>query len=139
MWVETSLPHAVGVIDRFHVIKAPNDRVDKARRRIMAMVDEKIAKKIKDNRYVFLKNREKPTPKEERELRQASKIKERSVLSEVHLFKERMRSIYGGARTHHDAAPLFDEWIRVAQASDIPELKSAAKTFSRNRDGILTY
>ena len=139
LWAETFLPNAVRIIDRFHVIKALNDRVDKARRRVMAMVDEKTARKIKGNRYVFLKNREQLTPKEERKLRQATKIKECSILAEVHLYKERMRSIYNGAKNYFDASLLLDEWIRDASTSDISELKSAAKTFLRNRDGILAY
>lgn len=138
-WAAGFLPEATIVIDRFHVMKALNDRVDKARRKVMAMVDEKTAKKIKGNRYVFLKNRDKLTPKEERKLERAGKIKECSTLMEVHLFKERMRSIYTNAKTHADAAPLFDEWISDAEASEVPELKSAAKTFRRNRDGILAY
>ena len=138
-WAAGFLPKATIVIDRFHVMKALNDRVDKARRKVMAMVDEKTAKKIKGNRYVFLKNRDKLTPKEERKLERAGKIKECSTLMEVHLFKERMRSIYTNATTHADAAPLFDEWISDAEASEVPELKSAAKTFKRNRDGILAY
>lgn len=136
---ETYLPNASRVIDRFHVTKALTGRVDKARRKAMAAVDEKAAKKIKGNRYVFLKNRENLTPNEERKLLQASEIKECSVLSEVYLFKERMRSIYREAKTYLDAAPLFDEWIRDAQSSNISELRSAAKTFIRNRDGILAY
>lgn len=139
LWAATFLPDATRIIDRFHVIKALNDRVDKARRRVMAMVDEKTAKKIKGNRYVFLKNRETLAPKEERKLLQATKIKECSILAEVHLYKERMRSIYSGAKTYFDAAPLFDEWIRDASASDVAELKSAARTFLKNRDGILAY
>lgn len=138
-WAAGFLPEATIVIDRFHVMKALNDRVDKARRKVMAMVDEKTAKKIKGNRYVFLKNRDKLTPKEERKLERAGKIKECSTLMEVHLFKERMRSIYTNAKTYADAAPLFDEWISDAEASEVPELKSAAKTFKRNRDGILAY
>ena len=138
-WAAGFLPEATIVIDRFHVMKALNDRVDKARRKVMAMVDEKTAKKIKGNRYVFLKNRDKLTPKEERKLERAGKNKECSTLMEVHLFKERMRSIYTNAKTHADAAPLFDEWISDAEASEVPELKSAAKTFRRNRDGILAY
>lgn len=108
-WAAEFLPDATVVIDRFHVIKALNDRVDKARRKVMAMVDEKTAKKIKGNRFVFLKNRENLTPKEERKLEQAVKIKECSTLAEVHLFKERMRGIYANAKTYLDAAPLFDE------------------------------
>ncbi len=138
-WAEEFLPDATIIIDRFHVIKALNDRVDKARRRVMAMVDDKTAKKIKGNRYVFLKNREMLTPKEEKKLERAIKIKECAALAEVHLFKERMRSTYANANTLVDAAPLFDGWIEDAKASDVPELKSAAKTFERNRDGILAY
>ena len=139
LWAETFLPNATRVIDRFHIIKALNDRVDKARRRVMAMADEKTAKKIKGNRYVFLKNREDLTLKEEKKLQQATRIKECAILSEVHLYKERMRGIYNGAKTYLDASLLFDEWIRDAQASDVSELRSAAKTFLRNRDGILAY
>ena len=138
-WAEEFLPDATIIIDRFHVIKALNDRVDKARRRVMAMVDDKTAKKIKGNRYVFLKNREMLTPKEEKKLERAIKIKECAALAEVHLFKERMRSIYANAKTLVDATPIFDGWIEDAKASDVPELKSAAKTFERNRDGILAY
>lgn len=138
-WAAEFLPDATAVIDRFHVIKALNDRVDKARRKVMAMVDEKTAKKIKGNRFVFLKNRENLTPKEERKLEQAVKIKECSTLAEVHLFKERMRGIYANAKTYLDAAPLLDEWIRDAVSNDIPELRSAARTFLRNRDGILAF
>ena len=138
-WAEEFLPDATIIIDRFHVIKALNDRVDKARRRVMAMVDDKTAKKIKGNRYVFLKNQEMLTPKEEKKLERAIKIKECAALAEVHLFKERMRSIYANAKTLAGAMPLFDGWIEDAKASDVPELKSAAKTFERNREGILAY
>ena len=138
-WAAEFLPNATIVIDRFHVMKALNDRVDKARRKVMAMVDEKTAKKIKGNRYVFLKNRDKLTPKEEKKLESAEKIRECSTLMEVHLFKERMRSIYTNAKTYADAAPLFDEWISDTEASEVSELKSAAKTFKRNRNGILAY
>lgn len=138
-WAEEFLPDATIIIDRFHVIKALNDRVDKARRRVMAMVDDKTAKKIKGNRYVFLKNQEMLTPKEEKKLERAIKIKECAALAEVHLFKERMRSIYANAKTLADAMPLFDGWIEDAKSSDVPELKSAAKTFERNREGILAY
>lgn len=49
-WAADFLPNATIVIDRFHVIKALNDRLDKARRKVMAMVDEKTAKQIKGNR-----------------------------------------------------------------------------------------
>ncbi len=88
---------------------------------------------------MFLKSREKLTLKEEKKLECAIKIKECVALAEVHLFKEIMRSIYANAKTIVDSAPLFDGWIEDAAASSVPELKSAAKTFARNRDGILAY
>ena len=102
-WAAEFLPGATIVIDRFHVIKALNDRVDKARRRVMAMVDEATAKKIKGNRYVFLKNSEDLKPMEKRKLAAAAKIRECHDLAETHLFKERMRAIYDGAKTVADA------------------------------------
>lgn len=138
-WAAAFLPSATVVVDRFHVIKALNDRVDKARRRVMAMVDEKTAKRIKGNRYLFLKNRESLTARESRKLESAIKNEECAALAEVHLFKERMRGIYANAKTHADAAPLFDEWVSDAEASAVPELRSAARTFAKNRDGILAF
>lgn len=138
-WSAAFLPSATVVVDRFHVVKALNDRVDKARRKVMAMVDEKTAKRIKGNRYLFLKNRESLTARESRKLESAVKIEECATLAEVHLFKERMRGIYANAKTYAAAAPLFDEWVRDAEASDVPELKSAARTFAKNRDGILAF
>jgi transposase len=138
-WAAEFLPAATVVIDRFHVIKALNDRVDKARRKVMAMVDEKTAKKIKGSRHLFLRNRESLSPKESRKLERAVRIEECATLAEVHLFKERMRGIYANAKTLAAAAPLFDEWVRDAEASDVAELKSAARTFAKNRDGILAF
>lgn len=138
-WAADFLPKASVVIDRFHVAKALNDRVDKARRKVMAMVDEKTAKRIKGARYAFLKNRESLTPKESRKLERAVKVKECATLAEVHLFKERMRGIYSSAKTRAAAATLLDEWIGDAEASGVAELKSAAKTFAKNRDGILAF
>lgn len=81
-WSAAFLPSATVVVDRFHVVKALNDRVDKARRKVMAMVDEKTAKRIKGNRYLFLKNRESLTARESRKLESAVKVEECATLAE---------------------------------------------------------
>ena len=138
-WTASALPGATVVIDRFHVVKAMNDRVDRARRRVMARVGTETAKRLKGNRYLFLRNREDLSQKEEGRLAKALEIGECAVLAEVHLYKERLRSLYATAATLAEAAPLFDGWLRGAAASGIPELESAAKTFSRHRDGILAW
>ena len=80
-WAEEFLSDTTTIIDHFHIIKAMNDRVDKARRRVMAMFDNKTAKKTKGNRYVFLKNCEKLSPKEEKKLERAIKITECAALA----------------------------------------------------------
>ena len=138
-WTASALPGATVVVDRFHVVKAMNDRVDRARRRVMARVGTETAKRLKGNRYLFLRNREDLSQKEEGRLAKALEIGECAVLAEVHLYKERLRSLYATAATLAEAAPLFDGWLRGAAASGIPELESAAKTFSRHRDGILAW
>ena len=43
-WTASALPGATVVVDRFHVVKAMNDRVDRARRRVMARVGAETAK-----------------------------------------------------------------------------------------------
>ena len=138
-WAAAELPNAVAVIDHFHVIKAMNERVDKARRRVMARVDGETAKRIKGHRFLFLRNREDLSPKEAGRLAKALEIGECAALAEVHLFKERLRSLYANAGTLAEAEPLFDEWLRDAASSGVPELASAARTFSVHRDGILAY
>ena len=62
-----------------------------------------------------------------------------TLCSSSHLFKERLRSLYANAGTLAEAEPLFDEWLRDAASSGVPELASAARTFSVHRDGILAY
>ena len=138
-WAAAELPDAVAVVDHFHVIKAMNDRVDKARRRVMARVDGETAKRLKGNRFLFLRNREDLDAKDAGRLSKALEIAECAALAEVHLFKERLRSLYATARSLAEARLLFDEWLRDASASGVPELASAAKTFSAHRDGILAY
>ena len=139
LWVAAELPNALAVIDHFHVIKALNDRVDRARRRVMGMVDEKTAKRIKGNRYLFLRNQDDLSARESARLVRAMEVKECSELAEMHLYKERMRAIYAKASNLYEARPMIDEWLRDAAASDVAELRSAARTFARNREGILAY
>jgi len=138
-WAAANIPNAIAVVDHFHVIKSLNDRVDKARRRVMGMVDERTAKRIKGNRHLFLRNKESLNAKESSRLARAMELEECSDLATIHLFKERMRSLYQSAKHLLDAQLLFDEWIRDAMDSGVSELKSAAKTFLRNREGILGY
>ena len=138
-WASDTLPDATVVIDRFHVVKAMNDRVDKARRRVVARVSAETAQRLKGHRYLFLRNREDLSRKEESRLAKALEPPECAVLAEVHLYKERLRSLYASAATLAEAAPLFDEWLRGAAASGVPELEGAAKTFTRHRDGILVW
>lgn len=138
-WAAAELPSAVAVVDHFHVIKAMNDRVDAARRKVMARVNGETAKRLRGKRYLFLRNREDLSGKEEERLSRAMKMPECAALAEVHLFKERLRSLYANARSLAEAAPFFDEWLREAADSGIPELRSAAKVFASHRDGILAW
>jgi transposase len=55
------------------------------------------------------------------------------------IMKERLRNIYKLAENHLDAGLMLDDWLWDAEASGIQELKSVAKTFRRNKEGILAY
>ena len=55
------------------------------------------------------------------------------------MFKEALRSIYLKAKTSYHARIAFHRWCRLAEETEIPELKSMAKTIREKLDGIVGY
>jgi transposase len=136
-WVARVLTKAEVVFDHFHLIKLMNDRIDNIRRRTMSTLDDETKKQLKRKRYFFLRNEEDLNPEDADTLK---KIKETfDELGTAHAMKEKLRSIYRTASNAYDARLLLNGWIKAAETSEIPELKSMAKTVNSHLDGILGY
>ncbi|MDD2660675.1 MAG: ISL3 family transposase [Methylococcales bacterium] len=55
--VAAVLPHAVVVIDKFHVVKMANEAVEKGRKDLRSKLDKELIKRLKKDRYLMLKRR----------------------------------------------------------------------------------
>jgi transposase len=136
-WFAKYFPKVKIVFDHFHVIKLMNEKVDKVRRRVVSKMGEVQKKQLKGLRFVFLKNYE--------HLEEDGKSILRNMrgdyqdLGDVYMFKEGLRQIYQKAKTSYHARRAFARWCKAADKTDIPELKTMAKTIRSKIDGIVTY
>ena len=136
-WIAENFPQVHIVFDHFHVIKLMNDKLDMIRKRITAKMDEVQRKQLKGLRFIFLKNNE--------DLPEDAKLILKNMrgvfqdLGDAYMFKEALRSIYSQARDSYHATMAFHRWCHMAEETDIPELKSIARTIRDKLDGIVSY
>jgi len=62
-----------------------------------------------------------------------------SELGTASVMKEKLRNVYKLASDFDDAEQMLADWCAAADASEIPELKTMAKTIRTHIDGILGY
>ena len=60
-------------------------------------------------------------------------------INAAYLLKEKLRAIYANAKTKIDAAGLFADWIREAQATEVDDLVAMASTVEEHLAGILGF
>jgi len=136
-WVSEHLPKAQIIFDHFHVIKAMNEKLDAVRRSVIRDLDDDARKSLKNMRMWFLKNRE-DLDKEAL----AALDKARAAfqpLSEAYLLKESLRGIYANAKDELDAMIMLEEWIRMAEQTEVYQLRSMAKCIRNHMEGILAF
>ena len=73
-WAKTNCKNAVIVYDHFHVIKSINDKIDKLRRQTMKQADEELKQKLKNKRFLLLRNEENLDDKDQEELAELKSI-----------------------------------------------------------------
>jgi len=136
-WAREVLPDAELIFDHFHLVKLMNDKLDKIRRRTAAKLNEEQKKKLKNQRFLFLRKVEDLSADSEvllNELRNDFK-----ELGDAHMMKEYMRSIYYEAQSDQQAKAAFKDWCTAARATEIKELVDMAKTIERHIDGITAF
>lgn len=136
-WAREVLPDAELIFDHFHLVKLMNDKLDKIRRRTADKLNEEQKKKLKNQRFLFLRNVEDLSADAGLLLKELRKdFKE---LGDAHMMKEYMRSIYYEAKSDQQANAAFKDWCTVARATEIKELADMAKTIERHIEGITAF
>ena len=77
-------------------------------------------------RFIFLNNNE--NLPEDAKIILHNMQEEFQELGDAYMFKEALRTIYSRAQTSYHARIAFHRWIKLAEETRVPELRTMAKT-----------
>lgn len=129
--VRASLPGADLIHDRFHVSLILSLAVDQVRR-----AEKKKCPELIGTRYVWLKNQENLTKKQQGVFDSLMRMELKT--GQAYALKQVFRAFFG----HDDvkeAAHFFKSWIQEVHVRKLTPMSKAAKTLTRNLQGLLNY
>jgi transposase len=128
-----NLPKAEITFDKFHVIKALNEGVDKVRRE-----EQKTNPILQNSRFVFLKNQENYTVKQKLKYDEISMSKLDIKSFKALQIRESFQQIYH-AGNKDDFVILLNKWYYWATHCRLPQIMEVAKTIKRHWTGIVNW
>jgi transposase len=134
--IRSCLPHALHIVDKFHVIRHANWAVDQVRRRGRKGRHASTKSPWWKARWHLLCKQEALT-KRQRELVEAL-LQEDELLRRAYDLKERLRCWYQH-KSLERAATEFPNLVQAMMSSEIPEYKTLAQTMLAWQSEILAY
>jgi len=131
--VRENLKSAEITFDKFHIIKLLNEAVDNVRRE-----EVKKESSLKKSRYIFLKNRENLTKKEEKKFQSLSLSKMNLKTMRAYRIRESFQDIYR-SETLEDFTNLLNKWYYWATHSRLSSVIAVAKTIKSHWDGVVNW
>ena len=131
--VEETLPNAQITFDKFHILKLINKAVDEVRK---AEVKEQPL--LKGTKYVWLKNREHLTPKQQEKLQALTLSTLNLKTFRALRIREAFQAIYE-AQSKEVFEQLLKKWYFWATHSGLEPIKQVAKTIKNHWEGILSW
>jgi len=130
------LPDALLVFDKFHLIRHLHKAVDEVRRQEAAGHRKKGITLLKGERYLFLKNQENLTDKQQRTLSFLNRFN--LDITKAWLLKEEFRLVWL-CKTGKQARRFLHDWFRKVRYSRLEPLKKFVKLVKNHIDGILAW
>ena len=130
--VHDNLPKAQITFDKFHVVQALNKVMNEVWRAEVAQNPL-----LKKTRYVWLKNPENLTEKQQTQLKTVTK--ENTKTAKVYQMKLTFQDIYRNAKCRAVAEELINKWLNWAVRSRIEPVKKFAKMVKKHYEGIPAY
>lgn len=136
--VMENCPEAVHVFDHFHVVKLMNEKLDDIRRKVYSMEKDVNKRKVlKGTRYLLLGNGADIFDKQHK-TRLDNALAMNEPLSKAYYLKEQLRRIWMQP-VKSMGEDVFDDWVRQAEQSKIPQLQKMAVTMRAYKTGILAW
>lgn len=136
-FVETYLPHAYIVADRFHVMKQLNDQLSKARRQIQRTAEADTKEALKGCRWLLVRNRSELSDSQREQLQIA--LDNDQQLREAYLLKEEFRLIFEKIHDQQQARRFLNAWMLKVRFSQNKYLLDFVKTLNNWFEQILNY
>jgi transposase len=134
--VDTVLPQASVVFDRFHVSKHQNEAVDKVRRGEHRELTEAGDERLKKTKYLWLKSR--------LDLRTKDGIKFRKLLNDdletatAWSLKENFRRFWSH-QSWSRGCSFLDRWVEAARDTGLKPMAKLADMIDKHAEGLLNY
>lgn len=135
--IEARLPHAMHILDRFHIVKLLNEAVDLVRRQEAAKLRKQGVTILKGMKYVFLKRPENLTEGQEAALKA---LMEKRWLATVRawLWKERFQ-LFWEYTSPYWARRYLRKWCKGAMRSRLAPLKKFVRTMRAHEELIMNW
>lgn len=134
--VNTVLPQATVVIDKFHIVKMANEALEKVRRSMRADLTLKQKRGLMHDRFVLLKRERDLNDKERFNL--DGWVKNYPLLGEAYRLKEAFYGIYQ-AKTVSDAMAQYEHWQRSMPPDLYDHFHDLTRAFQNWMPEILNY
>jgi transposase len=133
--IEENFPKASITFDKFHVIKAANEALEKVRRR-----EVETNPLLKGTRWDWMKNLENLSPEGQKRI-QAALSEKRLQTGKAYRLKILLQEILDAGRTlsYADGKTELKGWLRWALRCRIVEIIEVAKMIRRHMEGILNW
>lgn len=127
------------VVDRFHVMKNFQDRLEQARRAIQRGLPAEAAKALKGMRWLWITNPENLTPDQRQELGELKQLI--PELGRLHDLREGLRAIFEDRRVRQPAtaAERLRAWVAEARSTGLKAVEAFCGTLERWLEGIANY
>ena len=137
--ISTNLPDVPIIFDHFHITQHINKTIAKIRTKLYQ--EETVLKKkkvIKGTRWLLLKNSENINVEKGENLRLKAALDVNKPLYQAYYLKEEFRLLW--YQNNREEAEIFiDNWVTMANDTDITLLKNLAKSIISHKTGILNW
>jgi transposase len=135
--VETHLPRAIPILDRFHIVQWMNEALNQLRRRLFsgAPTDE-LGRTLKVKKWMLLSARERLRRRDKLVLQQLMELNE--PLYQAYLLKEQLRGILQHAWKYFGALRRrLEEWIEATRETGQQELRRVANRLEPHIESVI--
>lgn len=135
--IKKKLPHALHILDRFHIVALLNKAVDEVRRtEAKTLKDNGYEPVLKSSKYVFLKNAENLTEKQEIKLKELLKYDLKSV--RAYMLKESFQAFWQ-YQSPYWAERYLKLWCNRAMRSKLDPVKKFVKTVRKHQPIMMNW